>query len=285
MRQRGLAARIFAPLAAFALVLSAAIPAVALNPVFGTIQVNGPVYVADEGDWDSVELTRPMVAGDRLKTGSEGYLLADLGSEGIVGMYSNTEISTDGTDEGPSIDVHAGKLAFHLAAFSGLKITAAGAEILPAKSANEQGADGYIEINEHGDAVVAVEEGELAVRIAGVDRTLQKGERLLLNQEALGGSFDENDRLAALDEGEQLAQLDGERSGESEASGMTEPADPYATDDAVAAPIVAGGGAGLRASLAQVPVEAAAGGAFALITAGVVIADDSSSSDTNGSPN
>ncbi len=290
MRLRGLGVQSIAPVAAFALVLAAVVPAAAVNPIFGTVQVNGPVFLADQGAWNAVELTRPMVAGDHLKTGVEGYLLADLGSEGIVGMYSNTEISAAGTDEGPTIEVRSGKLAFHLAAFSGLRITAADAEILPTKNANEQAADGYVEINDHGDAVVVVEEGELAVRIAGLDRTLQKGERLLLNHEALGGSFNEGDRLAALTDaaaapaaGIRLASLDGEPTAEDQAAGLAESSE-RSGDEGAAAAAAGGYGTTLRAGLAQVPVEAAAGGAFALITAGVIIAD-SNSNDTNGSPN
>jgi|GEM_PF-1876068 len=203
MAQKTSSTRAFLLILVPAFVLAMPLAALAVNPIFGTVQVNGPVFLNNGAHgWDKVELTRPMVAGDHLKTGEEGYLLADLGKQGVVGMYGDTEIATGGSENGPLIDVRRGKLAFHMGTASAMTITAADAEILSTGTAGSKAkdaADGYVEINSNGDAVVAVEDGRLSVRVAGVDRTLKKGERLLLNQEALGGEFNEKDRLAALD--------------------------------------------------------------------------------------
>jgi hypothetical protein len=54
-------------------------PVGATGSVFGTVQVSGPAWVASgSADWSRLSSTRPLVSGDRLKTGSDGYLLADL---------------------------------------------------------------------------------------------------------------------------------------------------------------------------------------------------------------
>lgn len=146
--------------------------------VFGTIQVSGPAWVAsDSADWSRLSTTRPLVAGDRLKTGSDGYLLADLGDSGVVGLYGDAEVTaTDVSGNAPTIDVHRGKVAFHLSPDSNLKLQADGAGIASDRTA----ADGYVEYGTDGIPVVVVEEGALMVEVAGVDRKLSRGERMPL---------------------------------------------------------------------------------------------------------
>ncbi len=189
-------------IAAFALSFSLAlvtIPSVGVaGSVFGTIQVSGPAWVAsDSADWSRLSTTRPLVAGDRLKTGSDGYLLADLGDSGVVGLYGDAEVTaTDVSGSAPTIDVHRGKVAFHLSPDSNLKLQADGAGIASDRTA----ADGYVEYGTDGIPVVVVEEGALMVEVAGVDRKLSRGERMPLAsqkyQQLAQAQTDEPIRLA-----------------------------------------------------------------------------------------
>ena len=157
---------------------SATMPSLGVaDPVFGTIQVSGPAWVAsDSADWSRLSTTRPLVAGDRLKTGSDGYLLADLGDSGVVGLYGDAEVTASDATGKPIIDVHRGKVAFHLSPESDLKLQADGAGIASQTTA----ADGYVEYGTDGIPVVVVEEGALMVQVAGVDKHLTRGERLPL---------------------------------------------------------------------------------------------------------
>ncbi len=182
---RGALALVVSTAAVFIMIVAS--PVGAINPIFGTVQANGPAWVSDTGDgWDTLKSTRPLVAGERLKTGDGGYVLLDLGAQGVVGMYNNTEISAGEDGDAAMIDVVDGKLAFHLSEYSAMRIAALDAEIYAPEPRSS--ADGYVEINEHGDAVLAVEEGELAVSVAGVDRKLAKGQRMLLNEQEMGAT-------------------------------------------------------------------------------------------------
>ncbi|RMF22948.1 MAG: hypothetical protein D6760_06345 [Deltaproteobacteria bacterium] len=145
------------------------------------MQVSGPAWVSSGAtDWSQLSATRPLVAGDRLKTGSDGYLLADLGEAGVVGLYGNAEIRANDSGQGPVIDVLKGKVAFHLSPSSKLQLKAEGAGI----GSKTAPADGYVEFDEHGVPVVVVEEGSLHVQVAGVDRELTRGERMALKSDA-----------------------------------------------------------------------------------------------------
>jgi len=164
-----------------ALVFSTVPPVGAAESVFGTIQVSGPAWVASSSaDWSRLSSTRPLVAGDRLKTGSDGYLLADLGDAGVVGLYGDAEVNTVQDGSAPVIDVLKGKVAFHLSPDSKLKLQADGAGI----GVQTAAADGYVEYGSDGVPVVVVEEGSLMVQVAGVDRELSRGERLALKADA-----------------------------------------------------------------------------------------------------
>ena len=125
-----LVTRISAFVLSLGLVLATVPPVGAAGSVFGTIQVSGPAWVASgEADWSRLSSTRPLVSGDRLKTGSDGYLLADLGDAGVVGLYGDAEVTTTDAGPGPVIDVHKGKVAFHLSPESNLELQAKGAGI------------------------------------------------------------------------------------------------------------------------------------------------------------
>ncbi len=187
------------------LILITVPPVGASGSVVGTIQVSGPAWVASpQSDWSRLSSTRPLVSGDRLKTGSDGYLLADLGDAGVVGLYGDAEVSTNDSNTGPVVDVLKGKVAFHLSADSEMQLQASGAGIAPRSGA----ADGYVEYGSDGVPVVVVEEGALNVQIAGIGHTVQRGERVSLTateaqiepepvQLAGADENDENDRRAA----------------------------------------------------------------------------------------
>ena len=169
--------RFYASLVSLA-VVSLSFPAIgAAETVVGTIQVSGPAWVAsDSADWSRLSSTRPLVEGDRLRTGSDGYLLADMGDAGVVGLYGDAEVATVDGAQGPVIDVLKGKVAFHLSPESKLQLQAEGADIASRRTA----ADGYVEYNSDGTPVVVVEEGSLNIQVAGIDRTVSRGERVAL---------------------------------------------------------------------------------------------------------
>jgi len=164
----------------------------AAGSVFGTIQVSGPAWVASSSaDWSRLSSTRPLVAGDRLRTGSDGYLLADLGESGVVGLYGDAEITANDAGSRQIIDVHKGKVAFHLSPKSNMMLQAKGAGI----ASDAMPADGYVEYGQDGVPVVVVEDGSLMVQVGGNDRRLARGERLALNT----GSQPEPIQLAQAD--------------------------------------------------------------------------------------
>ncbi len=196
MEHGNLIKRFGASVLSLAIVLSTVPPVGAAESVVGTIQVSGPAWVASpNADWSRLSSTRPLVAGDRLKTGSDGYLLADLGDAGVVGLYGDAEVATNDQGAGPVVDVHKGKVAFHIAPNSRMKLNAQGAAI----ASGDRAADGYVEYNASGVPVVVVEDGSLNVQLAaGNMQTVGRGERL-----ALGGA-------TATAEAAQVAQADDE---------------------------------------------------------------------------
>ena len=65
----------------------------------------------------------------------------------------------------------------------------------------DKAADGYVEVNKAGNAVLAVEEGTINVRVAGVDRTLTQGQQIQLSGDKpmrLAGSDSEDAAAAAV---------------------------------------------------------------------------------------
>lgn len=178
MEHGNLIKRFGASVLSLTMVLSTVPPVGAAESVVGTIQVSGPAWVASpNADWSRLSSTRPLVAGDRLKTGSDGYLLADLGDAGVVGLYGDAEVATQDQGAGPVVDVHKGKVAFHISPNSRMKLNAQGSAI----ASGERAADGYVEYNAAGVPSVVVEDGSLNVKMAAGDlKTVGRGERLSL---------------------------------------------------------------------------------------------------------
>jgi len=163
---------------AIALIFATVPPVGAREAVLGTITVTGPAFAATStSDWVRIVETRPAVSGDRLKTGTDGSLLADLGELGIVALYADSEVSIAEQDGDITVDAQRGKVAFHLAPGSPLRLTAGGAAIV----AGTQVADGFIEFNEDGAPELEVASDRLNVVLAGGTRTtLSRGDRLAL---------------------------------------------------------------------------------------------------------
>lgn len=185
------AARFCAASLSLALVVSNVPFAGAAGSMYGTIQASGTAWVAatSTSDWSRLSSTRPLVAGDRLRTGTDGYVLADLGEAGVVGLYGDAEVSATDAGHRPMIDVHKGKVAFHFSPKSKLTVRANGAGI----ASDAMPADGYVEYGKDGVPVVVVEDGALMVQVAGMDRKLESGEQLALK----GNSQPEPVRTAA----------------------------------------------------------------------------------------
>ncbi len=270
MTRRDVAARLLAvSITGLSLAVVCSRPALALNPVVGTVQVNGPVWVSgDARSWNDVSLTRPMLIGDTFKTGEDGYLLADMGAQGVIGMYGNSLINAVGNGNVPQIDVAAGKVAFHLAATSELVVSVADAELIAPGPAAGSGVDAYVEINDNGDAVVSVEHGFLNVRTNGVERRVKAGERYLLKETALGAR---PEQLGARPEQLAAAETANEDLERDKAAGLVTEED---EDEEGAG--VPPGGEGIGVGEAAVGVAVVGGGAAALSGGG--------GGDTNGSP-
>lgn len=146
------------------------VPYVGAAPsVFGTVRGAGPAWVgADSSEWSQVSSTRPLLAGDSLKTGDKGFVLAELGHQGTVGMYSGAEVRTSGTSDAAVIDVTKGKVAFHVGDNSALQLASAGAAV---KGSGK--ADGYID----GGHSLTVERGVMQVAMSGGEHTVKAGQR------------------------------------------------------------------------------------------------------------
>jgi hypothetical protein len=177
-KRRSFHERIGACALSVAMVLATVPPVAAVEKALGTIQVNGPAYAASgSAEWAQIMGPRPLFPGDRLKTGRDGYLVADLGAIGVIGLFGDTEVTTAESAELFVIDVQKGKAAFHLEPGSRMRVTAKGATIVPGNSA----ADGFVEFDATGTPVVVMEGGVLDVKFAdGATKTVTRGERLAL---------------------------------------------------------------------------------------------------------
>lgn len=172
----------------------AQVPSVgAAASVFGTVKGAGPAWVgADSAEWSQVSSTRPLLAGDSIKTGDKGFVLAELGSQGTVGLYAGAEVSTSGTADAAVIGVAKGKVAFHVGEGSPLRFESAGAAV---KGTGK--ADGYID----GGQSLTVERGVMQVAMAGNERTVKAGERFHFasqDVEKLGGAAGEPEQAEQL---------------------------------------------------------------------------------------
>jgi len=146
------------------------VPSVGAAPsVFGTVKGAGPAWVAaDSAQWLQVSSTRPLLGGDSLKTDDKGFMLADLGSQGTVGLYSGAEVRTSGTSDAAVIDITKGKVAFHVGDKSPMQFASAGAAVTGRGTA-----DGYID----GGSSLTVERGTMQVAMAGTEHTVTAGQR------------------------------------------------------------------------------------------------------------
>lgn len=174
--------RIVAYILSVAVVLTTVPPVGAVEKALGTIQVNGPAYVATgSAAWTQILGPRPLFPGDRLKTGKDGYLVADLGAIGVVGLFGDSEVATAESADLFLVDVQRGKAAFHLEPGSRMRVTAQGASIVPGTNA----ADGYVEYDATGTPVIVMEGGVLDVKFAdGTSKSVTRGERLALTTTA-----------------------------------------------------------------------------------------------------
>lgn len=198
-KQRSRHERIAACGLSVCMVLATVPPVGAAEKALGTIQVNGPAYAASgKADWAQIMGPRPLFAGDRLKTGRDGYLVADLGAIGVVGLFGDTEVVTSESGDLFVVDVQKGKAAFHFEPGSRMRFTTKGASIVSGTTA----ADGYVEFDTTGTPVVVMEGGALDVKFAdGATKTVSRGERLALSGTAQAqvapGATAEDERRAA----------------------------------------------------------------------------------------
>jgi len=162
-----------------ALIFATVPPIWAAEPVLGTIQAKGVCFALAGKDWTKIATTRPLVAGDHLKTGASGNMLADLGELGVIGLYGDTELSVSQQGNYVVVDVSRGKVAFHLERRR-LKVSAAGAT-LAAGTPTAATADGYVEFDSAGEPQLVVEGGGVNVLLAdGSVKTVEPGQRLAL---------------------------------------------------------------------------------------------------------
>jgi hypothetical protein len=154
-------------------IIAATTPPVGAAPtVYGKVQTAGTAWVgAGDSDWSSLTSTRPLVAGDRIKTADNGHVVADLGARGTIGMFGGAEIAATDDD---TIDVAGGKVAFRLGDDSDLRIDAGQATIRSDRSAH-----GYVEKSASRTAITA-EVGSLMVASASGERRLDAGQRLIV---------------------------------------------------------------------------------------------------------
>lgn len=147
----------------------------ATDNVIGTVRFSGPAWVGTpESPWTRMGATRPLVSGDRLKTGPEGYMIADLGAHGSIVLHQDAELSSDRT--APAFAAERGKVAFHLASNSPVQIQANGAEIAATATAT----DGYVEYDDQGRATLVVETGRVTLTAAGEHSSIATGEHIVI---------------------------------------------------------------------------------------------------------
>jgi hypothetical protein len=161
------------------MIFSTAPPVAARDVVLGTVNAVGSAFAATATtDWAPIKGTRPLVAGDRLKTEHGASLVADFSQRGIVGLYPESEVSV--LEHGSDILVQAqrGRVAFHLAPNSNLKLGAGTSTV----AAGGEKAEGYIEYNDRGAPELVVESANLTVTPAtGPVKVVARGERMLLS--------------------------------------------------------------------------------------------------------
>lgn len=170
-------------------------PVAAVDRVAGSIRVSGPAFAARSGgEWAAITAPRPLVAGDLLKTGNDGYLVADMGANGLIGLFGDSEVSTSEGSAGLVVDVVRGKVAFHLEPKANVTIRIGDSVI----TSGTETADGYVERDAVGVPAVVMEGGKLDVRLPdGGTKTVATGERLELGTGATTAIDSGDDRRGA----------------------------------------------------------------------------------------
>jgi hypothetical protein len=149
--------------------------------ILGSIVFTGTAYSATPTtDWAPLTANRPLVAGDRLKTGKDSSLVADFAKLGLVGLYADSEMAVTEKGGDVVVDAQRGKVAFYLAQGSPLKLTAGGATI----AAVTAKAEGYVQYNDKGVPELVVESDNVSVVVAGATKVFARGDKIALTEAA-----------------------------------------------------------------------------------------------------
>lgn len=169
------------------------VPAVgASQSVFGTLKTSGSAWVsADSAEWSQVAATRPLLAGDRVKTDDKGFAVAEMGPQGTIGLAPGAEVRTSGTASAAIVGVEKGKVAFHLNDKSPMQLAAAGATVQ-----GRGAADGYVEVGSNG-STLTVERGTMQVATATGQRTVKAGQSLDLQVAGAYGEPEQPEEVPA----------------------------------------------------------------------------------------
>lgn len=144
--------------------------------VLGTVRASGATWVSATGsDWDRLERTRPLVAGDRLRTAAGGFALADLGQAGSLALAPESRIVVERGEGGAIANLEQGLVAFSAMRVGGLTISVAESHLSTAApvSRGTLVTDGRL-------ALLRVDEGAMAVSTSGGTARVEAGGQLLL---------------------------------------------------------------------------------------------------------
>lgn len=169
------------------------VPAVgASQSVFGTLKTSGSAWVsADSAEWSQVAATRPLLAGDSVKTDDKGFAVAEMGPQGTIGLAPGAQVRTSGTASAAVVGVEKGKVAFHLNDKSPMQLAAAGVTVQ-----GRGAADGYVEVGSNG-STLTVERGTMQVATATGQRTVKAGQSLNLQVAGAYGEPEQPEEVPA----------------------------------------------------------------------------------------
>jgi hypothetical protein len=183
MTAKGFGRRAAACVLTVTITFSTVPPVAARDAILGTTIVSGTAFSSTAtSDWVKITGTVPLVSGDRLKTGKDSGLVADLHKHGVIGLYDDSEISVVEQGADIAVEALAGKVAFYLAPRSRIKLTASNATI----AADTRKAEGYVEFNQQGVPELVVESDDVSVMVAGgAAKVYARGDRIVLSDAAL----------------------------------------------------------------------------------------------------
>lgn len=155
----------------------------ALAGILGTVRPAGQVWVAQGGQdgtaWSPLERTRPLLSGDRLRTGAGAFVLADLGGQGSLALAPESRLvvsaTRDRTQPRLQLALEEGLVAFSTPRAGGLILSAGGSSM----TVSEAGTRGAL-VSDGQLALVRVDEGALLVRTGGEPLRLEAGGQMLL---------------------------------------------------------------------------------------------------------